>query len=203
MSVPHPRILAALCGAALALSGPQVASASDAITGAEEASVTLAPGEPMPPGAEPVYPNLPLTLLATAPAGQTSLPVASAGAAHSAVGAALTLIGVHYRRGGETPQTGLDCSGLVRYVYHEAMGLDLPRRALEMSRLGIRVARDQLRPGDLIFFNTLRRVASHVGIYIGDGRFVHAPTAGGTVRVESLEVPYWTTRFNAARRIEE
>jgi cell wall-associated NlpC family hydrolase len=119
------------------------------------------------------------------------------------VGSALALIGVHYRRAGESPQTGFDCSGFVRYVFHDAAGLDLPHRAFEISRLGVRVARDELRPGDVIFFNTLRRAFSHVGIYIGDGQFVHAPASGGNVRVESLDVPYWTKRFNGARRIDE
>lgn len=120
----------------------------------------------------------------------------------SLVSSALQLVGVHYRRGGESPKTGLDCSGFVRYVFHDALGRDLPRRALDMSRVGMRIARDQLKPGDLIFFSTLRRAVSHVGIYIGDGQFIHAPAAGGKVRIEYLDVPYWTKRFNVAKRVD-
>jgi len=115
---------------------------------------------------------------------------------------ALALIGVKYRWGGNTPKTGLDCSGLVRYVFHEALGEDLPRRAIEISRLGERIGRNELKPGDLIFFRTLRRRVSHVGIYLGDGQFIHAPARGQLVRVESLDAPYWETRYSGARRIE-
>lgn len=114
---------------------------------------------------------------------------------------ALSLLGVNYRLGGTSPATGLDCSGLVRHVFSEAAGLVLPRRAEEMSRNGSVVRREQLRPGDLVFFNTLRRAFSHVGIYIGNGQFVHAPSSGGSVRVESLSGSYWTKRFNGARRV--
>lgn len=114
---------------------------------------------------------------------------------------ALALLGVNYRWGGNSPDTGLDCSGLVRHVFQETIGLVLPRRAEEMSRAGDAIRRDQLRPGDLVFFNTLRRAFSHVGIYIGDGRFVHAPANGGQVRVENLGGRYWQQRFNGARRM--
>lgn len=113
----------------------------------------------------------------------------------------LSLLGVHYRFGGSSPETGLDCSGLVRLVFHEAMGLALPRRSEEISREGERVRLDQLQPGDLVFFNTLRRAFSHVGIYIGNNRFVHAPSAGGQVRVEKFDSRYWKARFNGARRL--
>jgi len=114
---------------------------------------------------------------------------------------ALSLLGVNYKWGGSSPDTGLDCSGLVRHVFSEATGLVLPRRAEEMSRNGDAVGRDQLRPGDLVFFNTLRRAFSHVGIYIGNGQFVHAPSSGGNVRVENLSGQYWRQRFNGARRV--
>lgn len=115
---------------------------------------------------------------------------------------ALALVGVKYRWGGNSPATGLDCSGLVRYVFHDALGEDLPRRAIEISRLGERIGRQELKPGDLIFFRTLRRTISHVGIYLGDGQFIHAPARGQLVRVESLDVPYWGSRYSEARRIE-
>ena len=115
---------------------------------------------------------------------------------------ALALVGVKYRWGGNSPATGLDCSGLVRYVFRDALGEDLPRRAIEISRLGERIGRQELQPGDLIFFRTLRRTISHVGIYLGDGQFIHAPARGQLVRVESLDVPYWGSRYSEARRIE-
>jgi hypothetical protein len=116
---------------------------------------------------------------------------------------ALSLVGVHYRRGGTKPESGLDCSGLVQLVFHDVTGLELPRRAVEISQVGQRVNRQDLRPGDLIFFNTVRRTISHVGIYLGDGQFIHAPASGGRVRVESIDLPYWVKHFSAARRIAE
>lgn len=114
---------------------------------------------------------------------------------------ALSLVGVNYRRGGESPDTGFDCSGLVRHVFREGLGLMLPRTSLDISRMGETVQRDALQPGDLVFFNTLRRGFSHVGIYLGENRFVHAPASGGEVRVEDMRQSYWTRRFNGARRI--
>ncbi len=92
---------------------------------------------------------------------------------------ALGLLGIQYRFGGTTPASGFDCSGMVRYVFQNAIGLNLPRRAEEISRVGARVGRDDLQPGDLVFYKTLRRAISHVGIYLGDNRFIHAPSAGG------------------------
>lgn len=113
----------------------------------------------------------------------------------------LSLIGVRYRLGGTSPTTGLDCSGLVQHVFGEALGFALPRRSEEMSRTGTPVSLDALQPGDLVFFNTLRRAFSHVGIYIGGNRFVHAPSSGGRVRVESIGSSYWARRFSGARRV--
>lgn len=113
----------------------------------------------------------------------------------------LSLIGVRYRLGGDSPETGLDCSGFVRHVFRETLGFTLPRRSEEMSRAGTPVPRERLQPGDLVFFNTLRRAFSHVGIYIGEDRFVHAPSTGGRVRVESIRSRYWARRFSGARRI--
>lgn len=114
---------------------------------------------------------------------------------------ALSFVGVGYRRGGESPETGFDCSGLVRHVFREGLGLMLPRTSRDMSRLGDAIHRDALQPGDLVFFNTLRRGFSHVGIYLGEYRFVHAPATGGEVRIEDMRQNYWTRRFNGARRI--
>jgi len=114
---------------------------------------------------------------------------------------ALSFVGIHYRRGGESPETGFDCSGLVRHVFRESLGLALPRTSRDISRMGETVRRDQLQPGDLVFFNTLRRGFSHVGIYLGEHRFVHAPATGGEARIEDMRQRYWTQRFNGARRI--
>ncbi len=115
---------------------------------------------------------------------------------------AMSLIGIHYRRGGSSPENGLDCSGLVRYVFREAHGTELPRTSVEISKMGETVEKKDLQPGDLVFFNTLRRTFSHVGIYLGDNKFIHAPSSGGAVRIESLDLAYWKARFNGARRID-
>ncbi|GJH28122.1 C40 family peptidase [Caballeronia novacaledonica] len=115
---------------------------------------------------------------------------------------ALNMIGVRYRWGGNTPDSGLDCSGFVRYVFQDTLGMTLPRRAEEMSRVGEKVTVSDLKPGDLVFFNTMRRSFSHVGIYIGDNKFVHSPSTGSTIRVDDMEDGYWEKRFQGARRIE-
>jgi hypothetical protein len=114
---------------------------------------------------------------------------------------ALSFIGVPYRFGGQDPQRGFDCSGLVRHVTQSVMGLTLPRTAEAMARVGENIGRDALQVGDLVFFNTRGRRYSHVGIYIGEGRFVHAPARRGRVRVEEVDGAYWQKRFNGARRI--
>jgi cell wall-associated NlpC family hydrolase len=114
---------------------------------------------------------------------------------------ALGLIGVDYRYGGTSPETGLDCSGLVRYVFQQVTGVTLPRTAKEMSRVGDQVALDELKPGDLVFFNTRRFAFSHVGIYLGDNRFIHAPSRGREVEVATFDKSFWQQRFNGARRL--
>jgi len=115
---------------------------------------------------------------------------------------AVSMLGTHYKYGGTSPENGMDCSGLVRYVFKEAWGTDLPRTAAEISHVGQRVDPQDLKPGDLVFYNTLRRGFSHVGIYLGDNKFIHSPSAGGKVRIESMDVAYWKRRFNGARRID-
>jgi cell wall-associated NlpC family hydrolase len=115
----------------------------------------------------------------------------------------LKLVGVRYRFGGNDEDSGLDCSGFVRLVYKDSIGALLPRTAAEMSQVGQRIDTSQLKPGDLVFFNTMRRAFSHVGIYLGDNHFLHAPRTGAEVRVESMEDSYWTKRYNGARRIIE
>jgi cell wall-associated NlpC family hydrolase len=124
-------------------------------------------------------------------------------AAAELVMAALEQIGVPYRRGGNSADEGFDCSGFTRHVFGSALGQALPRRADEQARDAALTAvpRSELRPGDLVFFNTLRRAFSHVGIYLGDGKFIHAPSSGGLVRVEDMRHAYWVRRFNGARRL--
>ena len=113
---------------------------------------------------------------------------------------ALSLRGTRYRAGGTSPETGFDCSGFVGFLYRDIVGFQLPRSAHEIWRFGKAVERDDLRPGDLVFYNTMRRPYSHVGIYLGGNQFVHAPTAGGVVRVVNMNERYWATRWNGAKR---
>jgi len=119
--------------------------------------------------------------------------------------AAMNFIGVRYRRGGTTAESGFDCSGFTRYVFENSIGLVLPRRANEQAQAPglFNIGKDELKPGDLVFFNTLRHAFSHVGIYVGDGKFIHSPRAGGEVRVEDMRVEYWAKRFNGARRVSQ
>jgi cell wall-associated NlpC family hydrolase len=121
--------------------------------------------------------------------------------AQDAIDQAMNLLGIHYRRGGSSPEAGFDCSGFVSHVFRESLGLILPRTSKDMSESGEEIRRDELRPGDLVFFNTMRRAFSHVGIYLGHNQFVHSPRLGGRVRVEDLRDSYWLKRFNGARRV--
>ncbi|WP_338881311.1 C40 family peptidase [Achromobacter veterisilvae] len=118
------------------------------------------------------------------------------------VSEALNYLGIRYRFGGTSPDTGFDCSGLVSYTVERSLGLKLPRNAADMAQQGIAVNKNELKAGDLVFFNTLGRRYSHVGIYLGDDRFVHSPSAGGVVRVESMAMTYWAKRYNGARRLD-
>lgn len=115
---------------------------------------------------------------------------------------AMGLIGVPYRRGGTSAETGFDCSGFVRAIYQKTAGLTLPRRSAEQAAATEKIQKQELKPGDLVFFNTMRRAFSHVGIYVGEGKFIHAPRTGAAVRVESMESSYWAKRFNGARRVD-
>lgn len=114
----------------------------------------------------------------------------------------LEFVGVPYKFGGNSVESGLDCSGFVRLVFKESSGIDLPRTAAEQSQVGTKVALSDLKPGDLVFFNTMRRANSHVGIYLGNNQFVHAPRTGAEITVENMEQKYWQTRFNGARRLD-
>lgn len=114
----------------------------------------------------------------------------------------LEFVGVPYRRGGNTVESGLDCSGFTRLVFLDSNGIDLPRTAAEQASLGTKVSADELKPGDLVFFNTMRRAYSHVGIYLGNNQFVHAPKPGAEIRVENMQQSYWVTKYNGARRLD-
>jgi cell wall-associated NlpC family hydrolase len=114
---------------------------------------------------------------------------------------AMGFLGVPYRRGGNNPETGFDCSGFVRAVFEQSVGKVLPRRADEQAAATQVIDSNELKPGDLVFFNTMRRAFSHVGIYVGDGKFIHSPRSGSEVRIEDMRKAYWQTRFNGARRV--
>jgi cell wall-associated NlpC family hydrolase len=114
---------------------------------------------------------------------------------------AMGFLGVPYRRGGNSVETGFDCSGFVRAIYEQTVGLVLPRRANEQAAATQEIGKHELQPGDLVFFNTLRRTFSHVGIYVGGGKFIHSPKPGAQVRVEDMGVSYWSSRFDGARRV--
>ena len=114
---------------------------------------------------------------------------------------AMGFLGVPYKRGGNTADTGFDCSGFVRAIYEQSVGLLLPRRAEQQAAATQRIDKTELQPGDLVFFNTLQRAFSHVGIYIGEGKFIHSPKPGAQVRVENMGVNYWSSRFDGARRV--
>jgi cell wall-associated NlpC family hydrolase len=116
--------------------------------------------------------------------------------------AAMNFLDRPYRSGGQSIESGFDCSGFTRHLFAQTLGIELPRRADDQAhdRALSDVSRDALRPGDLVFFNTLRRTFSHVGIYVGDGRFIHAPRSGAKVRLERIDSDYWARRFTGARR---
>jgi cell wall-associated NlpC family hydrolase len=118
---------------------------------------------------------------------------------------AMNFLGVPYRRGGGSADDGFDCSGFTRHVFEMSLGLVLPRRAEQQAKDAslASVARDELKPGDLVFFNTMKRTFSHVGIYIGDGKFIHSPRSGSEVRIEDMREAYWAKRYNGARRADQ
>jgi cell wall-associated NlpC family hydrolase len=131
-----------------------------------------------------------------------SQPSASSPVPKTMVSTAMRFLGVKYRFGGDTPKEGFDCSGLVAYAAEKSLGLKLPRSARDQAQAGTSVDRDELRRGDLVFFNTLGRRYSHVGIYLGDHKFVHAPRTGSAIRVDDMDMAYWRSRYNGARRLD-
>ena len=175
-----------------------------------------APSPAMPPALRVLVPGLAaLALLAAAGCGggKSTRPSAPAArhwpqvtpadpaSANAVTLRALGLVGTPYRYGGNTPDTGFDCSGLVNYVYRDMLDLRLPRSSGELAALqGPRLAPDRLASGDLVFFGS-RGTVTHVGIYVGEGRFVHAPSSGGTVRLDRLDGPYWRDHYSGAKRV--
>lgn len=114
--------------------------------------------------------------------------------------AAMGFLGRPYTWGGSSWETGFDCSGFVQAIHRQSAGVRLPRSAAEQAAATQPIEREELQPGDLVFYNTSRREFSHVGIYVGDNRFIHAPTAGSPIRMADMRLPYWESRFNGARR---
>lgn len=131
----------------------------------------------------------------------SSRPAGLPGVGHEVTLYALGLIDTGYRFGGKNPEAGLDCSGMVSYIFDQATGRRVQGSAADIARLGRPVPREQLRPGDLVFFNTMNRPFSHVGLYIGDGRFIHAPSSNGRVRIENMSSSYFAQRYEAARTL--
>ncbi|MDO4642101.1 MAG: C40 family peptidase [Neisseria sp.] len=118
------------------------------------------------------------------------------------IGSAMSLLGVAYRFGGTRVSTGFDCSGFMQYIFNKSMQVSLPRTAAEQSRAGIQVSRSELQPGDMVFFSTSGHRVSHVGLYIGNDRFIHAPRTGKTIEITSLSNKYWSARYVTARRVK-
>jgi cell wall-associated NlpC family hydrolase len=118
------------------------------------------------------------------------------------VSTAIGFLGIPYLRGGNSAETGFDCSGFVRAIYKDTIGLILPRSADQQASATQKIDKSELKPGDLVFFNTLKRSFSHVGIYLGDNKFIHSPRSGTSVRIEDMRIPYWNVRFDGARRVD-
>ena len=114
---------------------------------------------------------------------------------------AMGYLGVPYRRGGNSADSGFDCSGFVKAMYENTVGLVLPRRADQQAAATSKIEKNDLQPGDLVFFNTMKHAFSHVGIYVGEGKFIHSPKPGAQVRVEDMGASYWQRRFDGARRV--
>ncbi len=124
-------------------------------------------------------------------------------AAGEIVVSAMGFLGLPYKRGGNSFDTGFDCSGFVKALYAQTLGKVLPRSAAEQAAQTTKIESTDLQPGDLVFFNTMRRAFSHVGIYVGDGKFIHSPKPGAEVRIEDMHTKYWDKRYNGARRVEQ
>ncbi|WP_458232665.1 C40 family peptidase [Roseateles sp. P5_E8] len=138
------------------------------------------------------------------PGGSSRLLASVRDTASDLVLSAMNFLGVRYTRGGNSVENGFDCSGFTRHIFEMSVGLVLPRRADEQAKDNslMSIRREELKPGDLVFFNTMKRTFSHVGIYVGEGKFIHAPRTGSAVRVEDMRDSYWAKRFTGARRAD-
>jgi cell wall-associated NlpC family hydrolase len=143
-------------------------------------------------------------LNAAEPSGPSRLLSSVRDTASDLVLSAMNFLGVRYTRGGNSVENGFDCSGFTRHIFEMSVGLVLPRRADEQAKANtlLPIRKDELKPGDLVFFNTMRATFSHVGIYVGEGKFIHAPRTGSAVRVEDMRDSYWSKRFTGARRAD-
>lgn len=147
-----------------------------------------------------------LALLASCgsvPPQRSAPPLQSREHASEVVMYALGLMDIDYRFGGKNPESGLDCSGMVSYIYRNALGIELPPSAARIAQIGREIEPARLAPGDLVFFNTTGQSLSHVGIYLGDDRFIHAPSSNGKIKVSSLKTAYYAKRLEAARTFFE
>ena len=203
---PAPSHRLRLCAAALALAAASTlaAAAPDETDPLARliAEKGLTAGAASAAASAPPITDAPVA--AAAPVGRPGLLGSMHDRASDLVVGAMTYLGVRYKRGGISAETGFDCSGFTKYVFENSWGLVLPRRADEQAVAPnlVAVSRSDLKPGDLVFFNTLRRTFSHVGIYIGNNRFIHAPSSGKDVRTEDMSFAYWAKRFTGARRFE-
>lgn len=184
MPLPHPALPKTLAAAVLAMALAAQAEPAPEATGGDAVMQLLQERGLVPPQAGDLVQQV-------------------RDAASELVMSAMHFLGVPYRRGGQSEE-GFDCSGFTRHVFEKSLGLVLPRRADQQAKDEslTAVKKEELKPGDLVFFNTMRRAFSHVGIYIGDGKFIHAPRTGGEVRIEDMRAAYWAKRYNGARRAD-
>ena len=128
----------------------------------------------------------------------------SSDSADELIGSAMGLLGVAYRYGGTSASTGFDCSGFMQHIFRRSMGLNLPRTSAEQAKMGVGISRGELQPGDMVFFRTMGRGRiSHVGLYIGNDRFIHAPRTGKRIEITSLSNKYWNAKYAFARRVKK
>jgi cell wall-associated NlpC family hydrolase len=168
------------------------------------ADVALTPPAPIAAALTPLSLTAPATTTSASSGSRPNIAERVRDGASNMVLTAMNFLGVPYKRGGSSEEAGFDCSGFTRHIFELSMGLVLPRKADQQAHAPglVPVKRDELRPGDLVFFNTLKRTFSHVGIYIGEGKFIHSPRAGGEIRIEEMSLAYWKKRFTGARRAE-
>lgn len=188
-------LLFSILGLSLGLTVSLPTLAADAVSPANEATT---------PSAEAIVPKESMFQAGRAYIARVSDRLADTvtGKSDELINRAMEVIGVRYRWDAELPQSGLDGSSFVGYVFKDKLGFLLPRKSTQMSRVGKPISREELQPGDLVFFNTMRLTFSHVGIYVGDNKFIHSPSKGTAVRVDDLGSLYWDKRFDGARRLD-